>query len=71
MPMPSGYCFEYQGRRCWRAASSERWDTVVHTPDGKEKRVGTRRIDDAKCVVYVCSDGKFRAVTAVAAGEGS
>src|SRR3990167_361339 len=57
----SGYGFEFTGKRRWRASSDELWPVEMNTPDGKEKFVGTRRIDGYDCFVFKCSDGKFRA----------
>lgn len=68
-PTGSGYAFEYEGKRNWRASSSERWPIEVATWKGDEKRVGTRRIDNTLCAVFLCGDGKFRAVTLVSIGE--
>jgi hypothetical protein len=64
--MQSGYAFEFEGTRRWRASSDERWETVCYTPLGDERAVGSRTIDGAECVVFKCSDGIFRAQTAVA-----
>jgi hypothetical protein len=66
--MQSGYAFEFEGTRRWRASSQERWEIVCYTPLGDEKAVGPRMIDGAECVVFKCSDGKFRAQTSVAVG---
>jgi hypothetical protein len=68
-PSGSGYCYEYEGKRNWRASSSERWPVETHGWKGDEKRVGTRRIDSTSCAVYLCGDGKFRAVSLVSIGE--
>lgn len=61
--MSDGYAYEFEGKRRWRASSSELWETVCYTPTGDEKAVGTRDIDGTTCVVYRCLDGKFRAQT--------
>jgi hypothetical protein len=63
--MQSGYAYEFEGSRRWLASSSECWEIVVYTPTGDEKEVGSRNIDDAQCVVFKCSDGKYRAQTRV------
>jgi len=61
----SGYCYAYQGKRNWFASTDERWDIEVYTPTGEERVRGTRRIDEASCIVFACPDGKFRAQTRV------
>lgn len=58
----SGYCYEFEGKRNWRASRSEKWDTVIYTVAGSEVEVGSRLIDGAACKVFRCPDGKFRAV---------
>lgn len=63
--MMSGYCYVYQGTR-GNMRVSNRWGTSVYTPNGREKmRRDTVLIDGARCAVFKCPDGKFRAQTLV------
>jgi hypothetical protein len=65
--MSNGYAYEtvaysdVQIPGYWRNSSDERWEIVVHTADGTERFVGTRRIDGTTVNVWLCSDGTFKA----------
>lgn len=63
VPMHSGYAFECAGVGLvdWRRVSDEAWDTVVYTPKGDERFLGTRYIDGSRCRVWQCADDTFRA----------
>ena len=55
----SGYMFEFQGKRRWRASSSELWETVVRR-NMCGRLVGYRTVDGSRGVV-VKVRGKFMA----------
>lgn len=66
--MSSGYAYELdapllnkRNPEFWGVAVDDAWDTVMYTPNGKERAVGERKIDGARCVVFKCSDGFYRA----------
>ena len=44
--VPSGYRYEFQGKRNWRASSDEKWDTKVGS-EATGRKLGTRTIDGA------------------------
>ena len=67
-PAGSGYVYELEGPHSWKRASSEEWPIEVYGWKGDESCVGQRTIDGARCVVFVCRDGKYRAVTLVSVG---
>jgi hypothetical protein len=67
-PRPqSGYAFEHRGRN-WRNSRDESWDTVMFTPTGRERYIGTRYVDGAEVNVWV-SDGRHIAQTVVMTGR--
>jgi len=68
MSQINGYCFEFQGKRRWRASSDDLWEIVMRTLP-QLRRIGQRRIDGSLCTVYRAPDGKFYAVTAVGAHQ--
>lgn len=62
--LPDGYVYELEQGANWTSAPDDGWETVVRSPDGTEEHVGFRRIDDARCAVFLCSDGRYRAAMA-------
>lgn len=58
--MQPGYAYAWDGVG-WRGVSDEAWETEVYTPDGRERREGTREIDGSPVTVFRCSDGVYRA----------
>lgn len=60
--VPSGYRFEFSGKRNWQSSSDEKWDTVVGSAETGRK-LGERRIDGASCVVVRVNGGRIVAVT--------
>jgi hypothetical protein len=68
--MKTGYAYEWEGSGQWRERTDdEGWDTVVYSPKGGETIAGPATIDGARCVVYLCPDGKFRAQTVAYLGS--
>lgn len=66
MPPPAkvcidGYAYAFDGKRNWRRASDERWDTEMVSKECG-KIVGTRTIDGHRVHVIKGSDGRFYAV---------
>ncbi len=64
--MQSGYCFEFHGHNAPISSSDENWETELYEPNGREQWFGRRKIDGATCIVFKCSDGRYRAQTRVA-----
>lgn len=68
----NGYCYELPEEETydWDAAPDDEWETVMISSD--EKRavhvLGSRIIDGARCMVFLCADARVRAITMVAAG---
>lgn len=67
----SGYVFELSrdANGTWDRSSSEDWAIEVYQPAGDEKEVGARAIDGAPCIVFLCRDAQYRAVTRVNLGR--
>lgn len=70
----NGYVYElaeYIPPPLWIKADSDFWDVVMVSPASEEKRavqeLGVRTIDRTRCMVFLCADGKIRALTMVAA----
>jgi len=64
----SGYAFQLATGKLWSFSVADDWDTVVTCDDERSTCVGALRIDDAPCLVYLCSDGAYRAQTFAFAG---
>lgn len=63
----SGYAYWYP-RTGWKRVSDEEWETVVYTPTGQEKWVGTRKIDDVMMDVWKTERGHIAQTYNVALG---
>lgn len=64
----SGYAFQLATGKLWSFSVADDWEIVVTCDDPRSTCVGALRIDDAPCLVYLCSDGAYRAQTFVFAG---
>lgn len=58
--MMSGYCYELTDEMDFPD-----WETAIYTPTGEERFLFCREIDGAKCAVFACPDGMFRAQLAI------
>ena len=67
-PASSGYVYELERHADWTTAPSDDWAIEVYGWEGDEEQVGERIIDGARCVVFVCRDGQYRAVTLAGVG---
>ncbi len=62
--MTSGYAFETDPRESgdnYFEISNDEWEIVVYTPNGREIELGCVNIDGARCTVFSCADGMYRA----------
>lgn len=64
----SGYAFQLATGKLWSFSVADDWDIVVTCDDERSTCVGALCIDDAPCLVYLCSDGAYRAQTFAFAG---
>lgn len=69
METTSGYCYELERHADWKRSPSDDWAVEVYAPHGDEQEVGTRTIDGSRCVVFLCRDAQYRAVTKVSIGR--
>lgn len=59
--LKDGYVLEYDGGTNWLSSAEEDWDIEIYNPDGTEQFIGQRYVDGNSHVVFLCSDGKYRA----------
>ncbi len=76
-----GYCYElpthfkvevdamdsHFGARHWLTADNEEWDIAVVTRIRAVRELGCKRVDGHTCLVFICDDGRIRAVVMTAA----
>ncbi len=60
--IPSGYMYEYDGKRNWKRSSQERWETVVHKAMCGRK-VGERVIDGSRVTVITVGKRFYAALS--------
>lgn len=58
----SGYAYKYEGKRNWRAASSEKWE-IVCADGGVVTCVGERELDGARVTVWRSAGGYYAALS--------
>ena len=56
-----GYAFVLAQGRLWTFSAAEDWELVLCVADAVSTCVGALRIDGERCLVFLCSDGAYRA----------
>ena len=62
--LPEAHVFD------WDEIPDDAWETEMVSTDDKRavQELGSRIIDGARCMVFLCADARVRAITMVAAG---
>lgn len=68
----NGYVYELDAANVydWEIVPDDDWEVAMVSTDGKRavEELGSRIIDGARCLVFLCADARVRAIIMVAAG---